>query len=491
MKKLFYILLPLLSFGLGSCVDLTQHPQSFLTEEEYIQIPQNYETVEKGVTGLYHDLWDSNYGFNCRLMRLNIQADDIVTSPKPNNSLNYLKDLYPNLSANDADQGTIWKNMWKVINNSTKIITGTPIPADEQQAKIYRAVVAEARFVRGLAYFYLVRIFGDVPLVLKGDDKDIYQPREAVAVIYEKAIIPDLEEAIKHLPEKSRKEDSSTPTKWAAQVCLADVYMNLAGWPLKRGAEAYAKAAALTQEIIAKAGLSLTPEYGDLWRESKKFETNEHMFSLIHNASYNASQYGKSFWARDYVGGGWADYLANPAFMAKYPADARKAFNFMTEWKTKTGVVQWENSQDKLPIISKYHDYDNGPHGKSAQSNGLTPIYRYADVLLIHAEASNLATGVVSDLALKCLQDVQTRAKAATLTTTRESAAFDQAVLDERGWEFFAEFRRWFDLVRREKVGEIRADKWDGSLYKAQQHYYLPVPSSQIEMTGWENNKGY
>lgn len=493
MKKIIYSLLLIGSVLTTSCVDLNQEPKSFLTEEDYIQLPHDLYQVEKAATGIYNDLWLENYGFNCRIMRLNICGDDFTTCPKPNNTLNYFIDMIPSISANDKDQATIWTNFYKVITSSNKLINGTPVPADPTEAAKYNAVLGEAYFMRALSYFYLVRIFGEIPLILDSNTALVSSPRTAVSDIYTKAIIPDLEKAIGSLPNKSRSGDSSTPSIWAAKVCLADVYMNMAGWPLKQGAATYKKAADLCENIITNAntaGLFLTNEYADLWKEAKKTDTNEHMFTIIHDANYNASQYGKSLWPRDYKGGGWADYLAEPAFMNKYPNDKRKTFNFMTEWETKTGIIQWQNSQDRLPVISKYHDYDKGAHGNSAQSNGLTPIYRYADVLFIYAEASNLATGTVNDLALTCLTDIQKRAGSA-LTTTRESVAFDDAVLAERGWEFFAEFRRWFDLVRKEKVSEVKADKWNGSLFKANNHYYLPIPSEQIQMTGWSNNAGY
>ena len=68
--------------------------------------------------------------------------------------------------------------------------------------------------------------------------------------------------------------------------------------------------------------------------------------------------------------------------MATYPEGARKEFNYMTEWPTATGTtVKWQDSQDGYPCIAKYQDYNQGVAGNSAQSNGITPIYRYADVL--------------------------------------------------------------------------------------------------------------
>ena len=121
-----------------------------------------------------------------------------------------------------------------------------------------------------------------------------------------------------------------------------------------------------------------------------------------------ASNYGKSYYPSDFApNAGWADYYANEVFYLKYPDDKRKEWNFMTQWNTTNGMVNYQQSADKLPAISKYYDYNEGAPGKSAQSNGITCIYRYAEVLLMYAEASTRANNTVSEKALKQLQDVQ------------------------------------------------------------------------------------
>ena len=498
MKKILYTTAACALLLVTSCVDLNQDPLSFITEEEYIETPKDSASVGRSITGLYNDMWKQNYGFNCRIMRINAMGDDIIGSPnKPSNTLNYYTDLSPSLFANDVDFDILWSCLYKTIINSNKIIDGTPIPSeteDAAKAKMLQAMVGEAYFVRGLCYFYLVRLFGDAPLVLDNKTVTINQPRVAVADIYDQAIVPSMIKATEWLPTVSRAKTSATPTKWAAKACLADIYMTMAGWPLKKGAAYYAKAATEAEEIINKAGLKLTKEYADLWKENLKTDTNEHMFALHHSAAQKVpSQYGKSFYPADFSPkAGWADYYGNKEFMLKYPEGKRKEWNYMLEWPVSaTKTVSYDQSRDGMPCISKYYDYNEGPAGKSAQSNGITPIYRYAEVLLMYAEASNLATGSVNDLALKCLQEVQTRADVTTLTTTTDSQAFDAAVFAESGWEFVAEFKRWFDLVRREKLNEVKPAQYASSLFKENNHYYLPVPYLQIDMTGWTNNAGY
>lgn len=87
----------------------------------------------------------------------------------------------------------------------------------------------------------------------------------------------------------------------------------------------------------------------------------------------------------------------------------------------------------------------------------------------MYAEASTRATNSVNAQALDAIQKVQKRAGYAQdqLTTTTDPTAFTTAVFNERGWEFFAEMKRWFELVRLEKVSEVRAETWNGSLFQS------------------------
>lgn len=505
MKKFIYAAaLAGSMLSMSSCVDLDQDPQSFLSYETF---PKDAENVAMVVDALYADLWSDNYGFNCRMQRINVCADDVTyREAKPNNELALYEDLYPNVTRNDADFKTLWSLFMKAIYDSNTIISDTPVDENDtsKEAVALKNVVGEAYFVRGLSYFYMVRIFGNVPLELVPEDAKVDMPRTDVAEIYDKAIIPSLERAAEWLPATSRTKNSSTPSKWAAKAALGDAYMTMAGWPLKRDGY-YGKAAEVLLDVIQNSGLSLTAHYADLWKEANKSTDKEFLFALFHsNANKKASNYGKSYYPSDfYPNAGWADYYANEAFYLNYPDDERKAHNFMTSWSVNKGsssapdivTVNYKESADKLPAISKYYDYDDGAAGKSAQSNGLTSIYRYADVLLMYAEASTRATNSVNQEALTALQEVQKRAQGypsnPVLTTTTVPEEFLKEVFDENGWEFFAEMRRWFDLVRLEMVDDVKPDKWANSLFKANNHYYMPVPYVQIDLTGWDNNPGY
>ena len=160
MKKLKYIASLAGSLLIStSCVDLYQDPQSFISEEEYISnIDQ--ESLEGAVSALYNNLWHDNYGFNCRVQRIQVCADEITyRAAKPGNELAYYDQLSPNIAANTKDFDTMWEAFYFTIANANKLICRAKAPAGstEEKVKEFNSVIAEAYFLRGLSYFYLVR----------------------------------------------------------------------------------------------------------------------------------------------------------------------------------------------------------------------------------------------------------------------------------------------------------------------------------------------
>lgn len=509
MKKLTYLATLAGSMLIAaSCVDLNQEPQSFISDEEYFsQI--NQESLETSVSALYNNLWHDNYGFNSRIQRIQVCADEITyRAAKPGNELAYYDQLSPNIGANTADFDTSWELFYFTIANANKIIHYSAAPADATKEEVakFNGVLAEAYFLRGLSYFYLVRMYGNIPIIPEnGYETVINCPLSKPKEVYTKMIVPSLEYAVTWLPESPRLNNSSTPTKWAAETCLADVYITMAGWPLKKE-EYYAKAAEAAKDVLDHNKYhQQEANYEDLWKETNK-NNSEFMFCLHHSHANKvmASNYGKSYYPADFYNikeekarNGWADYYARKEAFDSYPNDKRKKWNFMTEWYSTSNnnkLIQWQDSPDGLPCISKYYNYDQGNPGENAQANGVTCIYRLADAKLLYAEASAKATGSVNTQAIEAVRSLQDRAGYAELEKVPNDVSYDDflnIVSKERKYEFFAEMRRWFELVRTEQVSVKRADKWNGSFFQTQGHYYFPIPSAQILLTGWENNKGY
>ena len=506
MKKNIVITLALCSVLGTSCVDLVQTPNSFMS-------PENIETNEKNslgmLDGLYKELWGGNYEFNCRPVIMGLGADDMGPANVAKRHANF-DQLDITVGNQDGDSQTVWSNMYglaQAANLWMETFEGSTTINETTKAQY----IGECRFMRAFAYFNLVRWFGDVPCFI--DSKCTTDLNGSTAItrnkteeIYTKIIIPDLEYAAAKLPPYSRADNNSRA--WAAKACLADVYMTMAGWPLKQTGK-YADAARICEDIIQNSGYRLVDNYGDLWLEDTKSDRTEHMFALNHSKDQLASNYGTSYFIQEEKG--WADYAADPVFYENHPDDARKDFNFLTTFRINNRNVPYTRTIMKAPAIKKYRDYGGV---ESPQSAGITPIYRFAEVLLMYAEAQCKSTGTPNDLAFECLDRV--RYRAAKDKTTHQAydntyldtpEKFLQAVFDEYGYEFFAEFKRWFYLVRNEKVYEVNHGYTDafGNPRSANDRvknamdaaritpdnrklYHFVLPAKEVEMCGFEQN---
>lgn len=500
MKKYIAALAFAGCMGLSGCADLFQKPMSFPTPEN---IEYNQDNVTSLTDGLYRKLWFNNWGFNCRPQILGLGADDVIGGSVSKRHYQ-IDEFY--VHGNDVD--VVWEYLYGVIQASNQFIEGLEA-SSTMTAEAKKPFLGEAYFMRAFAYFHLVRYFGDVPGFTDSTcyedvlgSKDI--TRNKTEDIYNLIIIPSLKTAEEYLPTVGRKGNSNneTPTTWAAKTCLADVYLTMAEWPLKK-TEYFALARDKAKEVIEKGPHSLLPHYEDLWKEATKQNPTEHIFALSHTKTGQASNYGISYMASEENTAAWSDYLADSCFYERYPNDERKEFNFITKMGEGKRAKDFRKTQMRSPAINKYRDYggtttDNGAE-LSAQSSGITPIYRYAEVLLIYAEAQNRADHGPDPLAYKCLNDIRERAVGGGAYEKAENMSeeeFDKAVFDEYGWEFFAEFKRWFQLVRTEKVWEmnqnnprVRDSMVKNGITKEERRIYLmPLPEQEQTDCGFQPN---
>lgn len=496
---------------LSGCVDLMQEPRSFLTPGTIVY---DQKTIEVAANGLYNDLWYGNYGYNCRSQILGVGADDIVTGDITKRYA-FIDELDITSGLHDQDVTPMWQNMYGLIRSANMMLRDI-VASNDVTEKVKEPYLGEAYFMRAFAYFNLVRYFGPVPAILDPDcNEDMYGnskgsiKRASVEDIYDKIIVPDLKKAETMLPQRARTNDNSRVSKGAAKTCLADVYLTMAGWPLKRQ-ECYALARDKAREVIDHVDTktySLVDHYEDLWKEVTKSDDTEHIFALNHDESNGtASNYGRSYYALEENSSAWSDYLADSCFYERYPSDERKKFNFVVNFKIPgtPRPLNFKKTSMRSPGINKYRDYtpkdDKGKVIMTAQTNGITPIYRYADVLLMYAEAQNKADGAPNALAYQCLNDIRKRAAGGGTYTKAENLTSDQfaeEVFNEQGWEFFAEFKRWFNLVRTEKVVEANmynprvktAIEKNGIATKDKETYYwMPLPVQEVQLCHFEQN---
>ncbi|MHB1179534.1 MAG: RagB/SusD family nutrient uptake outer membrane protein [Daejeonella sp.] len=371
-----------------------------------------------------------------------------------------------------------WDAFYQTINASNIVLKYVP-PITMPDAE-KNALLGEARFLRALSYYNLVRSWGGVPLRSQPTESTdaIGGKRAPVPEVYN-FIIKDLEFAEASLPAKQSL--AGKPTKWAAKTMLADVYLTNGKWT-----EARDKA----NEVIISGAYSLVPVKKDSDFElifgPEAITSSEDVFSIKFSRTQGSSipqfyHLSNSAYARS----GFGTFFGFP----KYPLlknwdnkDLRKTYNLYTQYPTRTGKII-KNAPDQPIRFKKFVDLNAAPgHGNDF------PVYRYPDALLIYAEAASQANGGPTPMALERLNMVHRRAYGYnpavpsvadfTLATAPTGQSFRNLVLTERAYEFLCEGKRWFDLIR---MGTLKQTiKEAKGLDVSDSHLLFPIPEQEI-----------
>lgn len=347
----------------------------------------------------------------------------------------------PNLTAmEDQFFGPFYTALYKSILSTNNVIEKSD---NETQ-------VGEARFLRALSYFKLVRVFGDVPVVLSASpsvtDESILV-RQPEAAIYDNVIIPDLEEAIALL-DNSRLS-TGRASQLAARALLGKVYVQIGD---------YQRAEAPLANVIdgaAEAGVSLQADYADIFGVDN--DLNSEVIFATQVSSSITDEYGFSeFWS-------WYGGLDTKSLQPLDP-DLIEAFG---------GV----NTPDRrFPVVVDTSTLTSS--AKFPQTGGPDHDWieiRLADVILLYAETLN-ELGASPAEVLELLDPIRTRAGLDPLdpAVLNTQALVRQAIQDERRLELAFEGQRWFDLVRTGTVDEELGQSVNPDYYR------FPIPVSEV-----------
>ncbi len=386
----------------------------------------------------------------------------------------------------------LWDNSFVSIsacNTTIDLIRNNEKVSAEELIPIH----GEACFLRAFNYFNLVRWFGEIPL-LKEDNQSnaTYEPQSSVIDIYE-SIVSDLKLAEEYLP--ATQNDKSKPTYYAAKSLLAKVYLTMAGFPLNQ-TDKYALARDKAKEVMDSGMYSLESNFFNLWLWQNRMTNSEFIFTLYASSNNGTGGYiNRAVRPREEKG--WADWTSDKTFLASFPVgdNSRVKGTFYLTLNAEAGNITWEQSQLGEPYCSKLRDGGDkaGNYYGSSVANladGFYSMIRYADVLLIYAEAANMAENGPSQTAYSALTQVRSRAGLST-TPGMSQIAFDEAVLEERNWELAFECNRWFDICRRKMVEQVVRKTYPSAVID-DHNYIFPKPKGQLTvMLGVKQNPGY
>ncbi len=278
------------------------------------------------------------------------------------------------------------------------------------------------------------------------------------------------------------KPSPGRASKGSAKAILAEVYLQMAGWPLNQ-TDKYALAASTAKEVIDNEdlyGFGLVEDFADLWptETSNNDGNKEEVFALNFWGGewYNGNAvYGLP--ARPSDEGAWDDYFSELTFFNEFPEGYRKDLTFQTELDDGT---PWQQFSTARPYFKKLQG--DSPNWLNALS---LPLERMAEVYLVFAEAQVMATGNNADPeALEAVNKIVRRGHGLPIDTPDPSVDWTSATQDqivqEKAWEFAGEYCRWFDLIRLQKVEEVVAKKHPDDLQPLGPiEYYVPLPASE------------
>jgi hypothetical protein len=482
----------------SSCSDfLDESNKSNFTPENYFKTAEHAVSI---VNAIYQDFRlgaESDYGGNPYFMT-DFQTGLANTRVGQNININNIR-----LLVNSSDNGyskAWWLQSYRGIANANLAIER--IPSIEMDATLKSRCLGEAYFLRAYYYFNLVRIFGRIPLILTSIDASspkLYPEQASIEEVYAQ-IISDLQEAEKS--ELAWNDESGRASKGVVKSYLAYAYMTMAGYPLEKGREYYVLAASKAKEVIDNKTYYLFDNYSDLHKPDIK-NKGEHIFMIQYQAGTSIENPFQSLYLPynmdiSYYATETGSIVVYDEFINTYePGDKR-----VEEGEFYYTKYTSNNNRNETIHFGVYHVFkffDTEANLQTARSGLNYPLLRYADILLLYAEAQNEADGSPSAEAYACINQVRKRANLGELKDLTQEA-FRKAVWLERYHELAFENKIWFDMARTRKVLNLETGDFDNYVgYKflygpilKERELLFPLPTSELNNNKkLDQNSGY
>ena len=443
-----------------SCEDfLDQRPQSVASSANFYR---NDADIENAVNSCYANLQKSQLYSNFMITLAETRSDNIEDqNPGGNAGRDYNIDKFT-AGPDNAAVTSVWQYSYHTIMRCNAVLDNINVCSTSKKVQYE----GEARFLRALMYFNIVRFWGAAPLATSqlSIDQSIASERAPESNIYS-LIEEDLSFAANNLPKTYSNAEAGRATSGAALCLLSKVYLTQQRW----------NDCKTTLERLLSSEYSgvyeLLPDVADVFKQENKL--NKEMIFVVH--------YSKSI-----VGEGRAfdQYYKNASLL---DINLRTAYE---NTDARKNLIETTNiDKDNTPFVKFYDTFD-----LSTKNVGYDqPILRYADVLLMYAETLNEIgfDSSSNSKALEYLNEVRKRSGASAYAASdlANQNDFRKAVLHERRLEFPLELHRWFDLIRTNTAEDAMAKV---GITITKNDYLYPIPKTEMDLCpNLYQNPGY
>jgi len=364
------------------------------------------------------------------------------------------------------------------INPAIKALNADNLGTSATQ-EVKDQLMAQAKFLRAFNYFTLVRLYGDIPLITETTNV-ISDPitRAPIADVYA-LIESDLLFAAENLPLTWGAELPGRPGADAAKMLLAKVYITMATNPMN-DATYYPKARDMAKQVIDGGTHDLVPDVDKVFALENSYGP-EIMWSFINAKDEYVIE--PQIWLPGEMADGWGDVVPELAWAEAYPEEPRKnAYLLLEDWDGNS-YTTWNQG---TPSVKKFlmDERENLENQVSYQNMS---ILRFADALLLFAEAENMANGGPTQAAVDAVNRIIDRATGGVpnpadqrLSTAMSMQDFDDAVIHQRNLELCFEYDRWFDIVRKRILDKVSLPAYLPNY--SINDYLLPIPQNDLRL---------
>lgn len=475
---LFAVLLSIVILS-GCEAELDESPKTFVSPDAFYTSAESYELT---VIGIYRTI-PRTLGYSAWLTRETFS--DIMGQPSPayEQGLPVFQNNHQPFFYNVRDQ---WTNFYAIVKDANFIldkIEGSAILSENEKNRLS----AEARFMRGYAYYNLVQLYGDVPLRTKPvtDIRDVQISRTDQKDIYD-FLLDDLVFAETHLSNEA--PSVGRVYKLVATALLAKVYLTMAGSPLNE-TKYYSDARDKATEVLNSLRFELRPDYSEV------FHNTVYTSESIWEQTYQPGIGGNPLMVNSATAPGYV-YILTPAawFINSFPVgDRRKSWGIQENYVAPSGVLS--------PFFQKF--VNNGWLDEGVLASGAgrleytIPLLRLAEMYLIAAEVENELNGPAN--AYQYINAIRERARIDKSDPTHvpdlnglTKDSFRDAVLMERKWELHLEGSTWYDLKRTgtlNRIQDIRSESLVHPIGDYNNTWY--IPDVEIQNNNIAQNPAY